>query len=249
MEYLNKYILGDRVEVMQKLPADSVHLIITSPPYNVGKTYDKNSDDLSYDNYLMFLYQTWAACERVLVEGGRMVINLPSICQDGKYTPVFSDIIQQMKSIGLTMRDMIVWDKNHVKKRTSWGSYNSPSAPRCVYMYELIMVFHKGSGVLSGNKNRIDITDTEFVQYTDSMWRIPPETQNKHHPAPFPRAIPYRAMKFYSYEGNTVLDPFAGSGTVGVVAKYLNRNYILIDNSKTYVKEARILLSQKEMFS
>ena len=248
MTHLNTYLLGDRVEVMNSLPAESVHLIVTSPPYNVGKTYDVNSDNLETVDYLTFLRDTWVACERLLVDGGRIVINLPSICQDGKYTPVFADVIQQMREIGLTPRDTIVWDKNHVKKRTSWGSYQSPSAPRCVYMYEFILVFHKGGGVLSGEKQGIDITAKEFINYTDATWRIPPETKDKNHPAPFPREIPYRAMKFYSYKYNTVLDPFAGSGTVGVVAKYLKRNYILIDNSEKYAQQARKDLSQREMF-
>jgi site-specific DNA-methyltransferase (adenine-specific) len=94
MEYINKIICGDRIEMMNKLPNESVHLIITSPPYNVGISYDNHNDNMPYGEYLEFLSDTWNACYRILVNGGRITINVPNVTVDGCYQPLFSDVMQ-----------------------------------------------------------------------------------------------------------------------------------------------------------
>lgn len=232
--FLNKVICGDRIEVMQRMPENFIHLIITSPPYNVGIPYDNHHDLLPYKEYLEFLEHTWRECYRILVHGGRICINVPSVTADGEYQPLFCDVINQMKKIGYIQRGDILWYKQSISKRTAWGSWMSPSNPYVVQPYEFVLVFSKGSRKLEGDKDKVDITKDEFIEFSNSFWSIKPQTQPKGHPVPFPEELVYRLVKFYSYRENIVLDPFAGSGTVGVVALKTHRNFICIDKSIEY---------------
>lgn len=237
--FVNKVICGDTIEVMKKMPENSVHLIITSPPYNVGIPYENHNDLLPYKEYLEFLENTWLECYRILVQGGRICVNVPSVTADGEYQPLFCDVVNQMKKIGYIMRGDILWYKQSISKRTAWGSWKSPSNPYVVQPYEFILVFSKKSRKLEGDKNKIDITKEEFIEFSNSFWAIKPQTQPKGHPAPFPEELVYRLIKFYSYQENVVLDPFAGSGTVGVVALKTNRKFICIDKSLKYCELAQ----------
>ncbi|MCL2038824.1 MAG: site-specific DNA-methyltransferase [Bacteroidetes bacterium] len=247
MEIINKVFCGDRIEVINKLPEESVHLIITSPPYNVGIAYDNHNDTMPYNEYLEFLNETWEACYKILVNGGRIAINIPSVTADGCYQPLFSDVIQQMKKIGYIMRGDILWYKQSISKRTAWGSWKSPSNPYVVQPYEFVLTFSKGTKKLEGDKEMIDITKEEFIEYSNSFWSIKPQTQPKGHPVPFPEELVYRLIKFYTYKNNIVLDPFGGSGTVAVVAQKTGRNFIYIDKSLEYCKLAeQFILEQKE---
>jgi site-specific DNA-methyltransferase (adenine-specific) len=237
-EIENKLFYGDCIETMQNLPENSIHFIVTSPPYNVGINYENHNDNMPYKDYLKFLKETWKECFRVLVDGGRIAINVPSVTADGEYQPLFSDIIQQMKDIGYIMRGDILWYKQSISKRTAWGSWKSPSNPFVVQPYEFILVFSKGTRKLLGDKNEIDITKEEFIEYSNSFWSIKPQTAAKGHPAPFPQELVYRLIKFYTYKNNIVLDPFGGSGTSAVVALKTNRKFIYIDKSLEYCKLA-----------
>ena len=237
--WFNRVILGDCGQVLGSLPEGSVHLVITSPPYNVGKDYDNHNDLLSYEDYLYFLENVCSALYRVLVGGGRVCLNVASITYKGEYKALYSDVISIMLSLGFKMRGEIIWDKQNISKRTAWGSWMSPSNPFLVQSYEFILVFSKDEFKLEGEKEKADISREEFIGYTNSLWKIKPETRKKEHPSPFPEELVYRLIKFYSFKGNTVLDPFAGSGTVGVVAKKLNRDFVLIDNSQKYVDSIR----------
>ncbi len=241
---LNQVICGDCIEVMNKMPENFVHLIITSPPYNVGIPYENHNDLLPYREYLDFLENVWSACYRVLAYGGRICINVPSVTADGEYQPLFCDVVNQMKKIGYIMRGDILWYKQSISKRTAWGSWKSPSNPYVVQPYEFVLVFSKGSRKLEGDKDKIDITKEEFIEFSNSFWQIKPQTQPKGHPVPFPEELVYRLIKFYSYQENIVLDPFGGSGTVGVVALKTNRKYVYIDKSIEYCKLAKIYLQQ-----
>lgn len=233
-DFINKIICGDRIEVMKKLPDNFVHLIITSPPYNVGIPYDNHYDLMPYKEYLEFLENTWKECFRILVRGGRICINVPSVTADGEYQPLFCDVINQMKKIGFIMRGDKLWYKQSISKRTAWGSWKSPSNPYVVQPYEFVLVFSKETRKLDGDKEKIDITKEEFIEFSNSFWNIKPQTQPKGHPVPFPEELVYRFIKFYSYQENIVLDPFAGSGTVGVVALKTNRKFICIHKSVDY---------------
>ena len=226
---------GDSLVELTKLPSNSVHLAITSPPYNVGKDYDKHNDKMNYKDYLNWLNKVWKETKRVLVPGGRFCLNIaPTGISD--FVPIHHDFITQLTKIGLKFRTEIIWYKQTMLKRTAWGSFKSPSNPHIVPSWEYILVFSKFQPRLEGNIENADITSEEFMKFSDGFWQIPPERQRNGHPAPFPEELIYRLIKFYSYKGNTVLDMFGGTGTVAVVSAKNDRNFIHIDFSEEYCK-------------
>ena len=234
---INKIICGDVLEEMTKIPSNSVHLAITSPPYNVGKDYDNHNDKMDYQDYLNWLEKVWMETKRVLVDGGRFALNIaPTGIKD--FVPIHHDFSNQMRKIGMKFRTEIVWYKQTMLKRTAWGSFKSPANPHIVPSWEYILIFSKGTDRLDGFEKNADITKEEFMKFSDGMWYIPPETQRNGHPAPFPEELVYRLIKFYSYKGNTVLDMFGGTGTAAVVALKTGRNFIHIDISEEYCKTA-----------
>lgn len=235
---LNRVYCGDVLETMKKIPRGSIHLAITSPPYNVGKNYDNHDDSMNYDDYLEWLNSVWKETKKVLVRGGRFALNIaPTGIKD--FTAVHHDFANQLRSIGMIFRTEIIWYKQTMLKRTAWGSWKSPANPHIVPSWEYVLMFSKDTWNLSGDKSKIDITAEEFKIFSDGFWQIPPETRRNGHPAPFPEELIYRLIKFYTYKDNTVLDMFGGTGTVAVVASKTNRNFIHIDISEEYCRIAK----------
>lgn len=235
MKIENKIILGDVLDSLKNIPENSIHLIITSPPYNLGIEYTNNSDKLPYIDYLEWLNTVWSQCKRVLVDGGRLCINMGENKRQNITYPTFSAFINQNINLGMLYRGTIIWNKNSCANYTAWGSWKSSSNPHIIPRVEYILVFSKNSFKLEGNKEDTDMTKEEFIKYTNGLWSITPESRKKiGHPAPFPVELPRRLIKLYSYKNNIVLDPFAGSGTVGVACIELGRSFILIDNSEEY---------------
>ena len=245
---LNKVTLGDVLEIMGKISDNSVHLAITSPPYNVGKDYDNHNDNMDYKEYLNWLMKVWKETKRVLVPGGRFALNIaPTGIKN--FIPIHHDFANQLKEIGMIFRTEIIWYKQTMLKRTAWGSFKSPANPHIVPSWEYVLIFSKNEARLEGSESSRDITKEEFMKFSDGMWYIPPERQRNGHPAPFPEELIYRLIKFYSFKGNTVLDMFGGTGTVAVVAKKTGRNFIHIDISKEYCKIAqkRLNISKEKL--
>lgn len=235
---LNKIISGDVLEIMAQIPDNSVHLAITSPPYNVGKNYDNHNDRMNYKDYLDWLEKVWRETRRVLVPGGRFALNIaPTGIKD--FVPLHHDFTNQFRKIGMKFRTEIIWYKQTMLKRTAWGSFKSPANPHIVPSWEYVLIFSKEKDRLDGNKKNADITKEEFMNFSDGFWKISPETRRRGHPAPFPEELIYRLIKFYSYKDNTVLDMFGGTGTVAVVACKTKRRFIHIDISEEYNKFAR----------
>jgi len=238
--YLNKIINADVLDGLRALPAESVHLAITSPPYNLEKDYEQHDDNLEYAEYLEWMRTVWVETLRVLVDGGRLCINIGENKRQNITFPTFSAFINQCVELGMLYRGTIIWNKNSAAKHCAWGSWKSCSNPHVVPRHEYIIIFSKGKWKLDGDTALCDITDEEFMEYTRSVWQMGTESKKRiGHPAPFPEELPARLMRYYSYQQNTVLDMFGGSGTVGVVASKLNRNYILIDSSPRYCKIAQ----------
>jgi DNA modification methylase len=243
----DEIICGDCRQVLQKIPAESVHLAITSPPYNVGLDYDGHHDSMPYEEYLEWLTPVWRQLLRVLVPGGRFALNVcPTSIKDFK--PVHYDMARQLRDLGFIMRTEIIWYKQTIRRRTAWGSFRSPSNPHIMPSWEYVLVFSKGSWNLAGNKADADISGGDFIKFSDGFWDIRPETKGRQpfkkkksegHPAPFPEELIYRLIKFYSYRGNVVLDPFGGTGTVAKVARDTGRHFIHVDASKKYCGIAR----------
>ena len=230
---INKLYNGDCLKVMKDIPDNSIHLAVTSPPYNVGKNYDNHDDRMDYGEYLDWLKKVWLETKRVLVPGGKFALNIaPTGIKN--FVPTHHDFANQLREMGMIYRAEIMWYKQTILKRTAWGSWKSPSNPHIVPSWEYILIFSKDKPDLEGNKEDIDITPEEFMKFSDGFWYIPPETQRNGHPAPFPEELIYRLIKFYTYRDNVVLDMFGGTGTVAVVAFKTGRKFIHIDISKEY---------------
>jgi len=237
MDFLDQIICGDCLEVMSQIPDGTVHLAITSPPYNLGISYDNHDDNLAYETYLEWMKKVWIETKRVLVSGGRFALNIaPTSIKN--FRPIHHDFSNQLREIGMTMRTEIIWYKQTMGRRTAWGSWKSPSNPHIVPSWEYVLVFCKDSWTLDGNKKDRDITNDEFMRFSDGFWYIPPESQRRGHPTPFPELLIYRLIKFYTYKGNVVLDMFGGTGTVAVVAQKTGRHFIHIDISSKYCEIA-----------
>jgi DNA modification methylase len=237
MELIDKVICDDCLKVMREIPDNTVHLAITSPPYNLGINYDVHNDNLAYKEYLDWMKKVWKETKRVLVPGGRFALNIaPTSIKDFK--PIHHDFSNQLRKIGLIMRTEIIWYKQTMGRRTAWGSWKSPANPHIVPSWEYVLVFSKKSWTLSSNSKEADITADEFMRFSDGFWYIPPESQRRGHPTPFPEELIYRLIKFYTYKGNVVLDMFGGTGTVAVVALKTGRHFIHIDISPEYCKIA-----------
>ncbi|MCK5149834.1 site-specific DNA-methyltransferase [Candidatus Pacearchaeota archaeon] len=241
-KFLNKIVTGDVLESLKQIPSDSIHLAITSPPYNVGKDYDNHHDKMDYGEYLKWLNKVWEETQRVLVPGGRFCLNIaPTGIKN--FTPIHHDFSNQLRKLGMKFRTEIIWYKQTMLRRTAWGSWKSPSNPHIVPSWEYVLVFSKNGDKLEGDKKDADITSEEFKEYSDGHWKISPEKKRNGHPAPFPEELIYRLMKFYSFKGHTVLDMFGGTGTVAVVSTKNNRNFIHLDISEEYNKTAKKRLS------
>nr|MDO8134176.1 site-specific DNA-methyltransferase [Candidatus Njordarchaeum guaymaensis] len=235
-QFLNK-ILCKSSENMDELPDSSVHLMITSPPYNVGKDYDK---DLTLDEYRNLLTHVFKEVYRVLVPGGRACVNIANLGRK-PYIPLHSWIIQDMLNIGFLMRGEIIWDKgSSAAASTAWGSWCSASNPILRDVHEYIMIFSKDTfSRRRPKKRKSSITRDEFLEWTKSVWSFQAESATKvGHPAPFPVELPLRMIKLYTFEGEIVLDPFIGSGTTAIAALQTNRYYIGYDIDKEYVELA-----------
>ncbi|MBM4033855.1 MAG: site-specific DNA-methyltransferase [Planctomycetes bacterium] len=237
---LGYIVCGDVLHVLARVPLGSVHVIITSPPYNLEKPYSQHDDGLEDREYLAWMKQVWGACKRVLVPGGRICVNIGENKRQYISNPHYSAFIQQLVELRMLYRGTIIWNKHSAAKHCAWGSWKSPSNPHLVPRHEYIIVFSKGDWKLEGRPEDVDITPEEFMACTRSVWEFGTESRTRiGHPAPFPEQLPERLIKFLSFRGQTVLDPFAGSGTVGLVAARLGRHFILGDNSPQYCKLAR----------
>ncbi len=235
-EYENKIILGSS-ENMKDIPDNSLHLMVTSPPYNVTKEYD---EDLSLTEYLQLLKNVFSETYRVLVHGGRACINVANLGRK-PYIPLSDYISQMMIGIGFYMRGEIIWSKGAgAGVSMAWGSWQSASNPVLRDTHEYILVFCKGAfdrKKVEGKENTI--TKEQFMEWTKSVWTMNTESAKKiGHPAPFPVELPYRLTQLYTYKGDIVLDPFMGSGSTAIAALKSERKYVGYDIDADYIKLA-----------
>ncbi|MCX6175106.1 MAG: site-specific DNA-methyltransferase [Ignavibacteriales bacterium] len=234
--HLNRIFIKSS-ERMEELPDNSVHLMVTSPPYNVGKEYD---DNLTLKEYRELIKNIWKEVYRVLVPGGRACVNIANLGRK-PYLPLHSYIIDDMLEMGYLMRGEIIWNKaNSGSPSTAWGSWLSAKNPILRDIHEYILIFSKGSYGREQNKFlKSTINKEEFLELTKSVWTFSAESARKiGHPAPFPLELPYRLIQLYTFENDIVLDPFMGSGQTAIAAVKTKRNYIGYDISKEYVKLA-----------
>jgi site-specific DNA-methyltransferase (adenine-specific) len=230
-------ILSSSSEHMAELPDHSVHLMVTSPPYNVGKEYDA---DLTLSEYLAFLERVWKEVQRVLVPGGRACINVANLGRK-PYIPLHALIIECLLGLGFLMRGEIIWNKAaSASPSTAWGSWQSAANPTLRDVHEYILVFSKGAfSRPNPAQHPSTIARDEFLEYTKSVWSFPTEPARKiGHPAPFPIELPRRLIQLYTFAGEVVLDPFMGSGQTALAARQTGRRFVGYETDPAYVQLA-----------
>ena len=230
-------IIHSSSENMNSIPDDSIHLMITSPPYNVSKEYD---EDLSLDEYLSLLKKVFTETYRVLACGGRACINIANIGRK-PYIPLSSYISIMMMEIGFNMRGEIIWNKAaSASPSTAWGSWQSASNPTLRDIHEYILIFSKGEYKREKNNKENTIEREDFIAWTKSIWTFNTESAKRiGHPAPFPIELPYRLIQLYSFKDDIILDPFIGSGTTAIAALKSKRHYIGYETNKDYILLAK----------
>jgi DNA modification methylase len=251
---LHKIIIGDSRR-MEEIKSGLVHLVVTSPPYWQLKDYG-SSDQIgfnhSYEEYINNLNLVWSECYRVLGEGCRLCVNIGDqfarSVYYGRYKiiPIRTEIIKFCETIGFDYMGAIIWQKvttcNTTGGATVMGSFPYPRNGILKLDYEFILIFKKQGkaiGVPSNIKEKSKMTTEEWNQYFSGHWNFSGEKQNKHL-AVFPKELPHRLIKMFSFVGDTVLDPFLGSGTTTLVAKTIERNsigYEINENSLPIIKE------------
>ena len=239
---------------MSMIPDESVNLIITSPPYWTLKDYDVEGQiglgSSSYDYYLNELNKVWKECVRVLAPDGKICINIMPFLLTGKAARferretrlVLGDIERFMDSTGCMFQfGLYIWDKRKIARFSSFGSYPYPPNIFSTYPYEWITVFSKEGKrkpVSKEIKEKSKLTTEEWQKWAiNSIWEMQPaKAKAEGHPAPFPKELPTRLIKLYSFWGDTVLDPFAGTGTTLLAAQELGRKSIGFELNPEYIK-------------
>ena len=225
-------IWSHSAEDMSELPDNCVALMVTSPPYHVGKDYDSAG---SFHDYLGLLNRVFSEVHRVLEPGGRAVVNVANLGRR-PYLSLSSHVVALMEGIGFLMRGEVIWRKGRAMSgSTAWGSWMSASNPTFRDVHEYALCFSKGR-FQRVRKGKSTISREEFLEATLSVWDIQPESATRvGHPAPFPVALPRRFIELFTFEGDLVLDPFLGSGTTAVAAVEADRHFAAYETDPEYV--------------
>lgn len=222
-----------------ELPESSIDLIVTSPPYNVDMNYRTYNDRKPYNIYLEFTRKWLRKAFKLLKIRGRICVNIPLEIYKGGNIPVYADFVKIAKEVGFKYKTTIIWNKMHISGvGKPWGTFMSAKAPAVVPPVEVIVVMYKGKWSKKYD-GKSDITRREFIEWTNGLWKFVGENKVQDHPAPFPLELPKRCIKLFSYVGDTVLDPFLGSGTTLVACALLNRRGIGVEIDKTYCELAK----------
>lgn len=253
-------ILGDSRD-MHHLPDNCVALVVTSPPYFVGKEYEQAVTGRrvpeSYLDYLSLLREVFAECLRVLEPGGRIAVNVANLGRK-PYRSLSADVTGILQDdLDLLLRGEIIWTKaKGAGGSCAWGSWRSPANPVLRDLTERVVVASKGrfdralspaQRQAAGLPHRSTISRETFMEATLDVWEIRPESATQvGHPAPFPVELPRRLIQLYTYEDDLVLDPFMGSGTTLVAAAAANRRSVGYDIDPAYVQLATARLAERE---
>jgi site-specific DNA-methyltransferase (adenine-specific) len=245
---------------MAAVAANSVALVVTSPPYFAGKQYEEilgvGGVPANYFEYLDLLHDVFAECKRVLEPGGRIAVNVANLGRR-PYRSLSGDVTEILQRLGLLMRGEVIWLKGKAAGGScAWGTFQRPSNPVLRDVTERIVIASKGrfdralkpeQRLANGLPSTATISRDEFVEATTDLWEIAPESATKvGHPAPFPVELPQRLIELYTYEGDVVLDPFMGSGSAALAAMRTARHFIGFDTDKNYVAAARRRVTEEQ---
>jgi len=264
-DIINKIHCADCSDFIKEVPDESIHMIITSPPYYVGKDYNEGAEYKTKDvipeweKYATWLIGVFKDCQRILIPGGKLVINIDDRHVGLKTVgrnltlPTHARLINDLVPL-YDYKEMILWKKIRSAHATggsnrmlgSYGYLRSPGEIPIIQEVEYCLLFRKQGTRKIDKELRIKsaLTPDEFKKYGMQIWEIPPE-RNRDHPAPFPVELPLRFIKLFSFVGDIIFDPFCGSGTVAVAAKMLDRNYLGVDLEQKFVDMSNARLGAK----
>ena len=223
-----------------------INVILNSPPYNVGISYENHVDTMNYNEYLQWSEQWIKKCYNLQPDDGRIIINIPFTTtpihikkkrgDDSINFPMVSDMTNICRKIGYKYYRTIVWKKLGSSK-TCWGSWKSARCPQIIDPSEGLIIFYKKQWRRS-TKGTSTISTKQFLTYIKNVWEIMPVTRSKH-PAAYPLALANAIVQMFSYKEDLIMDNFLGSGTSGESAVRLGRNFIGIEKSAEYFQMAK----------
>ena len=247
---------------------NSVHLVLTSPPYWNLKEYERGEHQLGliddYQTFVNELEKVWRECYRVLVPGGRIVCVVGDVCLSrrryGRHAvmPLHSDIAVSCRKIGFDNLNPILWHKisnASFEANISSSILGKPYEPNAIIKndMEYILMERKPGGYrkpTQEQRQKSMIEKEDFMKWFSQIWELPGASTRGAHPAPFPMELAVRLVKMFSFYGDTVLDPFCGSGTTMAAALRCERNSIGVDVEKKYCDDAFSRLnSENNLFS
>lgn len=230
------------------VPSNSIDLIITSPPYNLDIQYGEFHDEVPYSKYLEFT-KDWLGKALLLAKSsGRLCLNIPLDKNLGGQESVYADITTIAKKIGWKYFSTIIWNEQNLSTRTAWGSWLSASAPYVIAPVEVIVLMCKDQWKREKGDRVSDIAPSDFVEWALGVWNFSGESKTRvGHPAPFPLELPRRCIKMFSFVGDTILDPFLGSGSTLIACCETERKGIGIEIDEEYCELAieRLIREQK----
>jgi site-specific DNA-methyltransferase (adenine-specific) len=235
--------------------SNSVQLVVTSPPYNLGKDYGTARDNTTYRSYLDWVSRWGMELYRVLEPGGRLCLNIPldinlSFDDSGKRTATKQPVLADFTQLFVTQLDYIynttiLWLEGNISRRTAWGSWMKASDPWVNTAAEAILVLSKQHRKRDAKGRTSDISRENFMEWTLGLWSFSGQNTSTYgHPAPFPEKLPSRLIQLFSFKEDLVLDPFLGSGTTCFVAKTLGRRSIGVEIDKHFCRVAADRCSQ-----
>jgi len=246
------------------IPSESIHLVVTSPPYWTLKEYPANKSQLGliadYEAFHDELDKVWKHCFRVLVPGGRLVCVVGDVClsrrRHGRHLvmPMHADIVVRARRLGFDNLTPIFWYKianaNYEVENGSAGFLGKPYEPNAIIKndVEFILMLRKPGGYRQPTDEQREaskLSKEEYQEWFQQVWSGLTGESTRHHPAPFPEELAYRLVRMFSFTGDTVLDPFMGTGTTLLAAGRCGRNSVGVEIEPAYVEMARLRLEKE----
>ncbi len=241
------WILNEDLLKTDWIKEEVVDLIVTSPPYNVDIKYKFYDDKIPYREYLNFTREYLTKCYKLVKDDGRFCLNILLDKIKGGQQSVYADITTIAKKIGWKYHSTIIWNKQNILKRTAWGSWLSARAPYVIAPVEVIVVLYKKKW-RKINNGKSDITRKDFIEWTNGVWNFSGESRKRvGHPSPFPVELPKRCIRLFSFVGDTVFDPFLGSGSTLIACAETHRIGIGVEIDKNYCELSKQRLLQREL--
>jgi site-specific DNA-methyltransferase (adenine-specific) len=237
-----------KVKTIEK---ESIDLTVTSPPYGVDIKYGNYDDNIPYFEFLSFNEKWLKKCYELSRPDGRLCLNIPLDKNKGGQQSVYADIVRVSKDVGWKYHTTIIWNEQNISRRTAWGSWLSASAPFVISPVEVILVMYKTTWKKTSGSRISDIAREDFMSWTNGFWEFDREKESNPvstpvwkfsgeskkkvgHPAPFPVELPRRCIKMFSFVGDTILDPFLGSGSTLMACCETNRGGVGVEVDRNY---------------